>query len=106
MEKMVELSADDTEILDTFEKHFAQFLWAYSDASGVNYWSLMLMVVDVASGALSHVDRNDLVKFLEANVEGHKIGKNTPEITDRRRIAMRSLLEKAVLFSSDVGGRA
>lgn len=106
MEKPFELSQDDDQMFNRFEESMAQFLMAYSAATGISYWSLMLMVFDIAHGTLAHVDRPATTAILEASATMCKTKKNTPYQVERRRKAMISLLERGYLLSSAPQGSA
>ncbi len=106
MTNTIEIGPEDDQLINNLEANMAQFLMAYSAVTGVNYWSLMLMVFDISHGALSHVDRTATASLLDASAKMIKAKANPPDQIDRRRKAMIRLLERGDLLSSTPQGNA
>jgi hypothetical protein len=106
MSKPFEIGPDDDEIINQLEDSLAHFLHAYSAATGINYWSLMLMVFDISAGALGHVDQKATVSLLDATAKMTKAQGNPPAQVDRRRKAMFRLLERGSFLTSTPKGSA
>ena len=106
MVQTVEIGPEDDQMINQLEANMAQFLMAYSAATGINYWTLMLMVFDISHGALAHVDRPATASLLDATAKMTKAKANPPALIDRRRKAMIRLLERGDFLSSAPQGTA
>jgi len=106
MVKTVKIGPEDDQMINQLEANIAQFLMAYSAATGINHWSLMLMVFDISHGALAHVDRPSTVSLLDATAKMTKVKANPPAQIDRRRKTMIRLLQRGDVLSSAPQGTA
>lgn len=106
MTKPFELGPEDTLMINQFEQNLVQFLMAYSSATGINYWSLILFLFDIAHGALSQADRTATINLLDATAKALKAEKNTPDTLAKRRKAMKRLLERGQFLLSPTQGSA
>lgn len=106
MVKLTEIGPDDDQMINQLDANVARFLSAYADATGINYWSLMLMLFDISHGALARVDRPATASLLEATARMTKIKANPPALIDRRRKAMVRILERGHFLLSDTQGSA
>ena len=106
MTKTIEIGPEDDQMINQLEASMAQFLRAYSAATGINYWSLMLMAFDISHGALAHVDRPATVSLLDATAKMTRAKANPPALIDKRRKAMVRLLERGHFLSSEPRGTA
>lgn len=106
MVKTVEIGPEDDQMINQLESSMAQFLMAYSAATGINYWSLMLMAFDITHGALAYADRPATIALLDATAKMTKAKGNPPALVDRRRKAMIRLLERGHFLSSETAGSA
>ena len=106
MGKPFEVAEDDTAIIDALEYNFAHFLQAYSSATGINYFALMLMIFDISSGALGHVDKAATLTLMDATTKMTRAGRNLPAQVDRRRKAQIAILERGDFLASEPKGSA
>ncbi len=106
MAKVTEIDPDDTQIIDRLEDSLGQFLLTYSAATGIDYWSLMVMVFDISHGALARVDYNATVMLLDATTRAARARGNPPAQIDRRRKAMIRLLDRGHFLLSTPQGSA
>jgi hypothetical protein len=106
MTKTVEIGPEDDQMINQLESNMVRFLMAYSAATGINYWSLMLMVFDISHGALAHIDRPATTTLLDATAKMTRAKANPPDQIDRRRKAMVRLLERGDFLSSAPQGTA
>ena len=98
MVKTVEIGPEDDQMINQLEGGMTQFLMAYSAATGINYWSLMLMVFDISHGALAHVDRAATASLLDATAKMTKAKATPRALVDQRRKAMFRLLVRGDLL--------
>lgn len=106
MVKTIEIGPEDDQMINQLESNMAQFLMDYSAATGINYWSLTLMVFEISHGALAHVDRPATAALLDATAKMTKAKANPPAQIDRRRKAMIRLLERGHFLSTAPLGKA